>query len=288
MPDFAASLNQFPFLTFAEQATSPAAPAEGLVLVYRKTDGKLYVQDSAGTETELGAGGGGGGGWISTIPSDNNATGTAGQYAANESWLYVCVSTNTWRRAGLVLFGTVELTYVSDTDTNGVLYYLGTNMGLIAWSNPHTLGTVHMFMSSIGAGSAANLSDRVANNTYTSAASTEFYGIDLKAGRTLLCKRYAIRMRNDPSNMLRTWVVEGSNNVADSSNTTSWNAATWTTIDSRSGDTTMTTSGQIASWVPATQTTAYRFFRIRQTGVNSNGSYFFGLSDFELWGTFSF
>src|SRR5690242_20071696 len=52
--------NEFPHVTFAESA-APSTPASGLVLVYAKADGKLYIKDDAGTETDLtdtGVGGG--------------------------------------------------------------------------------------------------------------------------------------------------------------------------------------------------------------------------------------
>lgn len=54
-----ASDNQFPKVTFAESA-APSTPAAGLVVAYAKADGKLYIKDDAGTETDLTATGGGG------------------------------------------------------------------------------------------------------------------------------------------------------------------------------------------------------------------------------------
>lgn len=46
-------------LTLTEIAT-PSAPTSGKVKIYAKSDDKVYKQDSAGVETEIGAGGGGG------------------------------------------------------------------------------------------------------------------------------------------------------------------------------------------------------------------------------------
>jgi len=44
-----------------ELSAKPSAPPAGVMQLYCKTDKKWYVQDSDGTETELGAGGGPGG-----------------------------------------------------------------------------------------------------------------------------------------------------------------------------------------------------------------------------------
>lgn len=49
-------------LDFTELAGAPGAPTTGRVRVYAKADGKLYIKDDAGVETDLTAAGGGGGG----------------------------------------------------------------------------------------------------------------------------------------------------------------------------------------------------------------------------------
>jgi len=38
--------------------------------------------------------------WV-TVPASASATGTAGQKAYDSSWLYICVSANTWRRVAI-------------------------------------------------------------------------------------------------------------------------------------------------------------------------------------------
>jgi hypothetical protein len=47
--------NLSPYLTFAEQASTPSTPATGYALFYRKTDNLWYVLDDAGTETAIGS-----------------------------------------------------------------------------------------------------------------------------------------------------------------------------------------------------------------------------------------
>jgi hypothetical protein len=41
------------FLVFDEHSSAPATPASGTVALYAKSDGKLYIKDDAGTETDL-------------------------------------------------------------------------------------------------------------------------------------------------------------------------------------------------------------------------------------------
>ena len=45
-----------------DEIAAPSTPATGKVAIYPKSDGKLYLKDDAGTETDLTGGGGGGGG----------------------------------------------------------------------------------------------------------------------------------------------------------------------------------------------------------------------------------
>lgn len=53
-----ASDNVFPKVQFSEE-TAPATPSVGEAVVYVKSDGKLYLKDDAGAETDLTGGGGG-------------------------------------------------------------------------------------------------------------------------------------------------------------------------------------------------------------------------------------
>lgn len=65
-PAVVAALNALGFTLevpqMMKEIATPATPPAGYVAIYPKSDGKYYILDDAGTETELGAGGGGGGG----------------------------------------------------------------------------------------------------------------------------------------------------------------------------------------------------------------------------------
>lgn len=52
---------------YVSEQSAPSTPASGKVVVYAKTDGKLYAKDDAGTEYDLTASGGGGGSFTGDI-----------------------------------------------------------------------------------------------------------------------------------------------------------------------------------------------------------------------------
>lgn len=74
------------------------------------------------TWTELG-GGNSGMNWVS-VPSNADSTGTAGQVAYDANYFYICVATNTWKRAALSTWGNIQESYsVSGT----TLYTISTD-----------------------------------------------------------------------------------------------------------------------------------------------------------------
>lgn len=96
-----------------ERAT-PSAPPVGLVAVYAKADGKLYIQDDAGAETDLTATGGGGGTWTTIIKTADESKNLSA-VVADDSQLVVALSAGvnyTIRlRAHWITNATVDLKY---------------------------------------------------------------------------------------------------------------------------------------------------------------------------------
>jgi hypothetical protein len=39
--------------------------------------------------------------FVAEVPESATADGTAGQFAFDEDWLYICVATDTWRRVAI-------------------------------------------------------------------------------------------------------------------------------------------------------------------------------------------
>ena len=105
----------------------------------------------------------------------------------------------------------MDFNYKHDFDENGALYYLGTQGKKRPWSNPHSLGIVQCFTSSIGSGSVEDIGGRSIVNCRTLNEPFSFFGLDLGQGRFLAPSCYSIRNRNSPTHVLVNWHFEASN-----------------------------------------------------------------------------
>jgi hypothetical protein len=98
--------------------------------------------------------------------------------------------------------------------------------------------------------------------------------------------RYTIRSRNlDGTNLPRNWVLEGTN-VASAFTVAAMNAATWTAIDTRTADATLTTASQYYTLIKNGSAAQFRYLRFRQTAINSSSSNFLTGGEFEFYGTY--
>lgn len=107
--------------------------------------------------------------------------------------------------------GQIEFIYEYDFDENGVFFYLGTYGRKRAWQNPHALGLVHCFASSIGSGKVEDIVGRQVVNCRTLNEPFSFFGVDLGEGRFLIPTCYSIRNRNSSTHVLMNWHMEASN-----------------------------------------------------------------------------
>jgi hypothetical protein len=180
-----------------------------------------------------------------------------------------------------------SLTYVSDGDTNDLFYWLGTNLGTTTWSNPAGTSALTVVASSADLGTPDSLSDRVPSNFYTIDAPDQWIAWALASGKTIAVSRYTIRSRNfDTNHLPRNWVLEGTNSVS-TFDITGINAATWTAIDTRSSDSTLTAVNQYYTMVVNGSGSAFRYIRLRQTGINSNSGFYFTPAELALYGTYT-
>jgi hypothetical protein len=194
----------------------------------------------------------------------------------------------------------VNRTYVSPGDTNGVFYYVGTNFGIDAWSNPSGTTAGKLFVQQSNGNPTLpdlNTTDRTSSNETTgpSGSGLRWYAVDLGTGRSLAVSRYLLRacagIPVGSSMAFRNWKLQGTNVTPASMAPVDLDAVTWIDLDVRAGDTTM---GAVAdSWADygpnqAASSVSYRYFRLLQTGVNASGSTDFGLSEWELYGAFTF
>lgn len=180
-------------------------------------------------------------------------------------------------------------TYVSDGDANGIFYFIGRNLGTAAWTNPDTAAYLVSVRSSDNGGTANDLVNRAAENTYSLNAANSWIAVDLGAGRSAVVSDYSLRLRNVvDTRAMRNWKLQGTNTSASNS-VADLDAATWTDIDTRVGDTTMAASS--GSWgfytVPGSPS-GYRYLRILQNGVNGLGDNYLTLCEWELYGVLSY
>ncbi len=108
--------------------------------------------------------------------------------------------------------GALEFTYDHDFDENGVFFFLGSQGKRKAWTNPHALGMVQCFSTSIGGGKVEDFVGRSLVNCRTLNEPFSFFGVDLGEGRLLVPSCYSIKNRNSTTHVMMNWHLEASNN----------------------------------------------------------------------------
>lgn len=171
---------------------------------------------------------------------------------------------------------TKTLTYATDGDANGLCYWVGTNYGIEAWANPHTVGRLAVSSTSIEAGYSSGIQtlvDRANSDFFTMNFTNQRISIALQPGYTLAPDRYSIKSGGD--DYPRSWKLQGSND-----------GATWVDLDTQSNNATLTAAQQWLSLTVNNVSTGsgYRYLGILQTGVGSAGRNYFRLSEIEFYG----
>ncbi len=173
--------------------------------------------------------------------------------------------------------------YVSNGDSNGYIYYRGTNDGTAVWSNPHTAGRVTVVRSSESQGTPSILVDRSGGvNCHTDSGVGEWICVDLGANHSIRPSDYTLRNRGQWNGYpLRNWKLQGSNTVAG--NTVSQiNAATWADLDIRTNDTAQADAADAwGKWSLTPPSTAYRWLRVLCTETSG---YYLCVAEVEVYG----
>jgi hypothetical protein len=181
----------------------------------------------------------------------------------------------------------IVLTYATDGDTNGLVYYLGTNGLASTFTNPAITGILPVLTSSTEGFTPNNLTDRIQNEWYSGNSPGSWAAWDI-GNYTISIQKYTIRSRSTSNtNHPRTWVLEGTNTISTTT-IAGFNAATWTTIDSRLTDTTLSTVNQYYTMTANASSNSFRYLRMRNTGVESSGTNYLVLGEIEFYGTLSF
>ena len=179
----------------------------------------------------------------------------------------------------------MELVFESAFDTNGVLHHIATAGGTQPYANPHT---ARLVVSSASSGIRPDhsscchpiiLVERIlatAVCNYTSNEPGSWMAVDLGVGRALTPTRYCLRSDDHGRIKIRNWELQGSNDDQE-----------WVTLRKHEGDTSLAAMPMsTADWPiegPAAAT-AYRHFRIFQTGPDSRGGQNLTCAGIELYG----
>lgn len=183
------------------------------------------------------------------------------------------------------------LSYVSDGDTNGVCYRLGTKFGATAWQNPAMAGLCFVRRSgnvALSVGIETDMVDRTLQASNTTDLAGNWIAVGLLAGQSLIPLKYSARNRNVADRALRNFKLQGSNDAVSHS-LADLVLATWTDLDVRVADTTMAaTSGAWGTYTVTGPTTPYRWIRLLQNGVNSSGDNYLCVCEIELYGVLNY
>jgi len=164
--------------------------------------------------------------------------------------------------------------WISNGDSNGIIYAIGSNNNNIPFSNPHSSGKIIAFMSTVASGNATNLTDRTLQANYTTNVANSWIKVDLRTQK-LIPNRYTFRHDANTGYYARSWRFEGSNDDN-----------TWITINTQTNNTSINTAGAWAS-IPVSGSTAYRYFRLTMTAANTSNTNEFCCSEIELYGVLS-
>jgi len=172
----------------------------------------------------------------------------------------------------------LEFKHVQPGDQNGVLYWLGTQRGTTKYSNPANQGLVVVTRSPDGYGDVANAAGRESGlYCYTDNVARSWFQFDLLKIK-IRPIYYSLRHDKFSDSYVRYWVLEGSNDSKE-----------WITLRTHTNDTSIRSANQWASWSVDNIGSSFRYFRIRQTGINSSWSCRDSLTcgGFEMYGLVS-
>lgn len=177
-----------------------------------------------------------------------------------------------WIQDSLLLepvYPSTALTYVSNGDANGLFYYLGTNKGLEAWSNPLVANRIAVFYSSIlgGQSPVESLVDRQPSFFHTNTTTPLFIEFDLLASNKLTVNYWTYRSRSNALDHIPNRLVLSVSN----------DRVNYTQIDDKSFTPAQNT---YYSFPVLSQSVGYRYCKFTAFGTQ-----YFTAGEFELYGS---
>lgn len=170
--------------------------------------------------------------------------------------------------------GVYHFTYSEDFDTNGILYFLGTKGGQEDYINAALRDEVAVCSSSLVKDSVPihHLVGRDVHRLVTRPEDNAWMQVDFK-DKLIQPSYYTLRHYSSwDTECLRNWILQASNDGVH-----------WVTIKKHEDDTALAEKGASHTW-PIQSRGAYRIWRIKQTGLNSNKHKYLACSGMEFYG----
>ncbi|EGC35433.1 hypothetical protein DICPUDRAFT_16127, partial [Dictyostelium purpureum] len=164
--------------------------------------------------------------------------------------------------------------YQYDFDYKGIIFWISTDGNKEKWSNPHLTSKIKITSSSVDKGNLHDIVEITPNAFWTKDVPASWVMIDVGPNRSVVPHYYTIRHGlSFKSDSLRTWDFQGSTNGEQ-----------WTVLKRHTNDLSLNFKYATHSWPITGCETAYRYFRILQTGKNSNNRNFLVIGGIEIYG----
>jgi len=179
---------------------------------------------------------------------------------------------------------TLEFIPSYDFDTNGIIYWLGTNRGTSPWKNPGIRGSVRVVSSSLAKDSHPQYAaiGRETVRCVTEPKKSSWFMFDLLQIK-VIPTHYTVRhYASFDTECLRNWRLEACNNSQTGAD------GNWITLMKHVNDTSLNHKGASFTWqIPAQNVAGQAFsqYRLFQFGVNSNQHHYLSISGFDIYGT---
>lgn len=184
------------------------------------------------------------------------------------------------------------LTYASDGDTNGVLYYIGTAKNTIAFANPASAKVANYTITNSAISAQTGMSDR-ATSIVTASSIGDCFVLDLSVdtARSLRLVKLSIRNSSTASHALRGFAIYGAQSTdwvdksASSAGVASFNKVPWRKIIQFTDNTSMAASTSAYGSYDVNDTEFCSLYKIMMTQARSDTTtYSCALGEWEWYG----
>mmetsp|Transcript_16000 Transcript_16000/g.19576 ORF Transcript_16000/g.19576 Transcript_16000/m.19576 type:complete len:225 (-) Transcript_16000:348-1022(-) len=168
-----------------------------------------------------------------------------------------------------------SFTFTSNGDNGGFVFWLGTSAKRERFTNPHDKGRLRITSSGLAQGTESLLVARKRLPCWTNDAPDAWICLDLGRNRALAPKYYTLCNGSpDPGFDLLSWVLEAYDPDAD----------LWVDLSVRDQQLSLPSPWGVHTFPLDAKNNAWRYLRIRHTGLNSRGTRELPICAWEFYG----